>query len=102
MKRVYTHPNSLLVCHVQNILENNGIQTLLKNEFAGGAAGDIPVFETWPELWVRRPEDTELALELIRTTTEGSFDQPWHCRECGEECDGNLDICWNCQTSRVP
>ena len=52
MKLVYTNENRMIVGNAKNILEGHGIETILKNEYAQGAVGEISAFDAWPELWV--------------------------------------------------
>lgn len=52
MKKVFTHENRLIVFNLKNLLQEQGIECLVKNEFASGGVGDLSPFETWPELWV--------------------------------------------------
>jgi len=56
--------------------------------------------EVWPELWVDRDIDYDRAKQLIdaNTIVEESPQQPWRCRKCGEENEGQFAACWNCGT----
>lgn len=97
MKLIYTNENRYLVHNLQNILENNGIEIMLKNEFLAGAAGELIPHETWMELWVTNDDDYDRAINTI----ESSFSQPdsptWHCQHCKEENDASFEFCWQCQ-----
>lgn len=52
MKRVFTSPTVTEAHLVKGVLSNEGIETFIKNEHLSGLAGEIPVFEAWPEVWV--------------------------------------------------
>jgi hypothetical protein len=50
---------------VQSILEANGIETFMKNEFLSGALGELPFHGAAPQVFILRAEDLEEALRLI-------------------------------------
>ncbi len=52
MKKGFTHENSMIVFNMKNVLQGEGIETVVVNEFASGGAGDLSAFDTWPELWI--------------------------------------------------
>jgi len=95
MKKVFTHENRLIVYNMMNLLRGEGIGTLLKNEYAGGGVGDLPAFDTWPELWV---DETQLARarSVLRDAAQVDDGACWLCRGCGESNDAEFGICWNC------
>jgi hypothetical protein len=94
MKLLYTNENRLLVNNVLNIVENEGIEIMLKNEFTGGAAGDIAPHETWLEVWVE-DEDFYRASRLIEAI-ESNTGPGWECTSCGEFNDASFEVCWSC------
>jgi len=100
MKLIYTHENRFLVSNARNILENENIDVILKNEFIGGAAGDLAPFDTWQELWVE-DKDAAKAEELLSRLTESNATTEWTCPDCGEANGASFEVCWNCQKSRV-
>lgn len=66
MKRVYSHPNLSEADLVRSILEGQGIDTHMRNEYGAhtaGAAWGAMIF-AWPEIWVRE-EDYDLAKNII-------------------------------------
>ena len=99
MKLICTHENRYLVHNIQNIVENAGIEVMLKNEFAAGAAGDLVPHETWLELWVVNDEDYDKALTIIAASFSSVDDVSWTCEHCDEKNDASFDFCWRCQTS---
>lgn len=99
MELVYTHENFFLVSNAQALLENAGIDATIKNEFTGGARGDIPAFETWPEVWVEG-DDLIRAQEVLSVLKTPSSGGEWFCRKCQEQNFSNFTLCWNCQAMR--
>lgn len=97
MKLIYTHENGFLVNNAKNIIESNGIETVLKNEFSSGAVGEVSAFDAWVELWVLNDNDIERAQEIITNMQSKEGEPEWQCSQCSEENDASFDICWNCQ-----
>lgn len=97
MKLIYTHENIVLVQNARSLLEHNGINTILKNEFASGAAGDLVPAETWPELCLLDHNDTEAALALLKSLTDDTEGADWTCGNCQEINGAMFESCWNCQ-----
>ena len=103
MKLAYTNENRFLVENARNVLENAGIETVLKNEYALGALGEIAPFETWMEVWAVKETDYDKAMAIvaeIKTPEHAGNKSAWICPECGEENAASFDLCWNCQTER--
>lgn len=65
MVKVFTHENRLILFNVKNLLKAEGIDCVVRNEYASSGVGDLSPFETWPELWLIRDEDEPRARELI-------------------------------------
>jgi hypothetical protein len=99
MKKVTTSHSLVTVNHYKNLLESEGIPCLIKNEILGGIAGEMPLTEVWPELWVLKDIDMDRAKQLIdEDIVDESPMQSWKCRKCGEENEGQFAACWNCET----
>lgn len=97
MKKVFTHENRLIVFNIKNLLEDQGINCLIKNEFSSGGVGDLSPFETWPEVWVSDDKKIDLAEQIIKQMQQGqSPEEEWVCKQCGESNGGNFHSCWNC------
>ena len=63
----------------------------------GGAVGEIPFVECWPELWVRQPGDALRARGLIdQVLSPGAQGEPWTCPGCGERIEPQFAQCWHC------
>ena len=99
MKLVYSHPNFAQVSLVRSLLQNERVPTVIRNEFLSSLAGGVPVFDTWPELWVA-DEDLLIAQSLVsQFEQQGTGElqtEPWLCPRCGAQNEGNMAICWNC------
>jgi hypothetical protein len=98
MKLIYSQENRMLVSNAQNILQQAGIETLLKNEFASSAAGDLSPFDTWLELWLVDASDFERAEHLLQQAFSAQQQAPWLCPQCGESNAASFDFCWQCQS----
>ena len=57
MRKVHTAESIIEIAHLRNLLEAAGIACYVRNERLGGALGEIPFVECWPELWVLRNGD---------------------------------------------
>lgn len=100
MKKVFTHENRLIVFHLKNLLEEQGITCRVKNEFASGGVGDLSPFETWPELWVD-DDVAEWAAQVVGRHLQAEREgEPWRCKFCGEHNDSHFEVCWNCSQGR--
>jgi hypothetical protein len=97
--RIYTHPMLYQVVNVQNLLQLNGIETRVRNQYAGGAAGDLAINETWVELWLCDERDQEKAALIIESLTQQA-QESWSCGSCGERNSGSFEFCWQCQSPR--
>ena len=99
MKLVHTSEDSIYLHHLKNILEAQDIPCLIKNDRLSSVAGEIPLGEVWPELWVvddlREKWAKEIITEYQRSQNQGS---PWVCENCGEEHAPQFKDCWNCQS----
>ncbi|MDX5434919.1 MAG: DUF2007 domain-containing protein, partial [Halomonas sp.] len=72
--RVFAHSNALLVSHVRNLLVAAGIPVELRNMVLGGGAGELPLGECEPEVWVAE-HNRKRAETLIRHAMTGSTEE---------------------------
>ena len=102
MRKVYTSHNIAIVGHVRQVLENQAIRCVVRNDFLLGGAGELPVNETWPEVWVVDDRDFDRALSLVDAivATGNDPEPPWRCTSCGERIEGQFTDCWRCGASR--
>ena len=105
MTRVYVakHPTD---AHLfKGILEQEGIEAIVRGEALFGARGEAPLtFDTLPSVWVLDPEDAEragcLALEYGRGAAPAGPRDTWRCGGCGEIVEEQFGECWNCGRAR--
>lgn len=101
MKLLHTQENAFSLSSIQNLVEAEGIATVMKNQFLGSGSGEVPHFETWPELWVCDDEDFERAKQLldhVLAQLASSDGKVWKCTHCQEENDASFELCWQCGT----
>ena len=65
MKKVFTHENRLIVYNVKNLIEEQGVACMIKNEFSAGGVGELAPFETWPEVWILDDDQYERVVRII-------------------------------------
>ena len=99
MKKLFTHENRMIVYNMKNLLQGEGIETILKNEFSGGGVGDLPAFDIWPEIWIRDEAQFVKAQSILHDVNDTSKAAAWFCRGCQESNDASFGICWNCGRS---
>jgi hypothetical protein len=99
MKRVHTSESLAVVGHFKNVLEQHGIECLIKHEQLSGALGEIPFLECLPELWVLDDADEGRARRVIEQDREPIMGPAWDCPECGEENERQFAACWRCGTA---
>ena len=98
---VFQHNNALLVGHVRNVLESAGIPCELRNMVLGGGAGELPLGECEPQVWVAvHNRDRAEALTHDALRGRGEPMPAWVCPRCGEQPDGVFDTCWQCTAPR--
>ncbi|MDH3388846.1 MAG: DUF2007 domain-containing protein [Gammaproteobacteria bacterium] len=96
MKKVFTHENRMIVFNMKNVLQEQGIDTVVVNEFAAGGAGDLPAFDTWPEIWVKDDSKLQRAQAILQAILNSNADRAWVCRQCHERNHAAFELCWNC------
>jgi hypothetical protein len=99
MKKVFTHENRMIVYNMKNMLEAEGIEIVIKNEYSGGGVGDLPAFDTWPELWIRKEVQLAQAESILQSVASPAVADDWFCGVCREKNDAVFCICWNCGRS---
>jgi hypothetical protein len=92
---VYRAPTLLQVAHARNVLLTAGIQSELRNQYLSGAMGDLPMMETWPQLYVD-DIDERFALSALARAESLPVGSPWVCTECGERLEPQFTQCWRC------
>jgi hypothetical protein len=96
LKRVYSSFNQTAVYHARNLLENAGIEVLVKNAILSSAMGELPPAECQAELWVLNDSDQKRAEEILFQQVTG---EDWTCA-CGESLGAQFTQCWRCGAYR--
>jgi hypothetical protein len=99
MKKLTSAESLITINHYKNLLASEGIPTEIRNQHLGSIMGEMPFFETWPQLWVVNDLDFDRATQLIESSEAESPRDSWKCTECGEQNEGQFAACWNCGTS---
>jgi hypothetical protein len=92
---VYRAASLLQVAHARNVLITAGIQCELRNQYLAGAVGDLPMMETWPQLYVD-DADERFALSALARAAATPAGTPWICACCGEQLEPQFTECWFC------
>ncbi len=95
MKRVFRAASLLQVAHARNVLIAAGIEAELRNQYLAGALGDLPMLETWPQLWVEDSLESA-ALRALANASAAPAGAPWTCMQCGEQLEPQFTSCWRC------
>ncbi len=85
----------LQVAHARNVLITAGIHCELRNQYLAGAMGDLPMIETWPQLFVE-DADERFALSVLVRAASAVPGVPWTCNGCGEQLEPQFTHCWRC------
>jgi Putative prokaryotic signal transducing protein len=98
MKRVATAESLAEIGHFRNVLEQNGIACVIRNEQLSGALGEVPFLECLPELWVIADTDRSRAEQLLSDLRQPADvgGEPWRCAACGESNESQFAVCWSC------
>lgn len=96
MKRVFSSYNQTAVYHARNLLENAGIEVVVKNAILSSAMGELPPAECQAEVWVLNDSDQKRAEEILFQQVTG---EDWTCA-CGESLGAQFTQCWRCGAYR--
>lgn len=97
MKRILSSESLAEISHYKNVLEQNGVRCLIKNEQLSGALGEVPFLECLPELWVLKETDLDRAETLLtELRKESTGGEAWTCSSCNQENEAQFGACWNC------
>ncbi len=102
MKRVWSGATLADTTHLKNLLEHAGIGSFIKNAYLGSAIGELPVYDSTPELWVFRDADAAKAEVMLGDAMRPSAapgGAAWRCSACGESNEGQFAVCWSCGAS---
>ena len=86
-----------MVFQVQQLLEQKGIHSFVKNEFSIGAVGELSTLDVMPEVWVSDQEWLPKAEQFIADfQVQKGVSGPWVCQQCKEKNDASFEVCWQC------
>jgi hypothetical protein len=97
LKRVFSSYNQTAVYHARNLLETEGIETLVKNAILSSAMGELPPAECQAELWIVNDSDLKRAEGILSAKPAGP---DWACFRCGEVSGPQFTHCWRCGADR--
>ncbi len=101
MYKLFAHDDRFLIQRLRSELDALGIPYLVKNEYLGGAVGDIPWQEATQEIWLIektwQSKANAVVEALAAEQADGVPDNQWQCPYCGERNDAGFAICWQCQ-----
>jgi hypothetical protein len=101
MQLVFTHPNLVVVEQMRSLLQREGIDCTLRNEYASGASGELAPFDTWPELWLLDDADYDRANRVMEAFQGRAEGPEWRCAGCGRSSPETFEMCWHCGAARA-
>ena len=99
MKRVYSSWSLAAAHHARNLLEAEGIRSVVRNEMLSSAMGELPPAECQVEVWVLREGDHARAQQVLHSPPVSG--ESWPCAACGELCEAQFTQCWRCGAYRA-
>lgn len=103
MKKLYAGDDPFLLQSLRSELDEAGIPYLVKNEFAGGAVGELPWHEVQREVWLVDESWWQRACTLVQqwqSQLSTQTNEDWECPHCGESNGAAFDTCWQCGVGR--
>ena len=95
-QRVYQTNHLLEAGYLRGLIEQQGIPCSIINGNLQGGAGELPVLDCGPEIWVHHPEHRARALAIIAAADKPVSGCAWRCRRCGESLPPQFTDCWRC------
>ena len=97
MKVIHASDDQAFLGHLQNVLENEGIQTFIKGQYLSGGIGEIPPVECWQRLCLPDDTDYDRAMRILAPILDPvpGDQHGWRC-QCGEELEAQFASCWHC------
>ncbi len=99
LKRLTAAPNLAVATLWADLLMQAGVAASVQRSWASGIAGEIPLDQALPEVWI----DDDADVERSRALLDALSNLPsvhWRCAACGEGVDGPFEQCWNCGAAR--
>ncbi len=99
MKRLIQCPNGAIAHLWAAQLKSAGFDVSVQRFYAGSIAGEIPVDQALPELWIMDDSRWEQARQLLKDLQDLP-QRRWYCPQCQELVEGPFEQCWNCGAER--
>ena len=100
MRRLVQAPNLAIATLWADLLQRQGgFDTSVQRAYASGIAGEIPMDQSLPEVWVQDAAQHAQGLALLDTWQHTPHTR-WACAACGELVEGPFEQCWNCSAMR--
>ncbi|EKZ96879.1 MULTISPECIES: putative signal transducing protein [Cupriavidus] len=96
MKLLLRTPSLVHAAHCENVLRAAGIQAEVRNTWLAGAAGDIPLQESAPQVWILDDSTETDAWAVLNAAANPRPGPHWQCRHCGEWHEAQFAACWRC------
>jgi hypothetical protein len=98
MMKIYSHDDRFMVWQVKQYLDENNVPCFIKNEFAGGAMGELAPGDCQPEVWLADNSWQFRARVLIEQLAfnESVGENEWFCPRCHEPNASSFELCWQC------
>lgn len=102
MIRLTRAPDLFMAQHWVNLLQAAGIRCRLSGVYLQGGAGELPVDQCGPDIWLEDARDRQRALRIIdgREPVAGGAQHAWHCDRCDEWLEPQFAECWQCGRPR--
>lgn len=79
-----------------DLLAHRGIRARVLNANASSVAGELPIDQAMPQIWVDDPADAARARAVIEEFVRTPAGPVKKCPACGEENPGSFELCWSC------
>jgi len=103
MQRFYQARDDLEAQLLIDYLGASHIRATVLGRYQSGAAGELSAL-TYPWVWLAEERDLQRAQELLadfqRLQAGAHTAAPWRCAECGNQVEGQFDLCWQCGAGR--
>ncbi|AKJ30505.1 hypothetical protein [Caldimonas brevitalea] len=88
-------PNIVVATLWADQLSRAGLDASVQRQYASGIAGEIPLDQSLPEVWLHDPLRLAEAQQLLREL-QRPRERRWRCPQCDELVEGPFEQCWNC------
>ena len=105
MRQVYIALHLVDAQIAKDYLQGAGISAVIKGEYLGSGAGELPV-DSYPTVWIVDDDEFEKARELISNYESDRpgdqiYESHWQCPGCGEWIEPQFTECWSCGNQRL-